>query len=292
MSNPLRLKAAMTRRAAVTVPGAPNALFARVIEDLGFEAVYVTGAGIANMHLGVPDVGLTTITEVAETVTAIADAVSIPIIVDADTGFGSPINMVRTMRTLERAGAAGIQIEDQVFPKKCGHFEGKDVIACDEMVQKIRAAVDARHDQNLQIIARTDARAIEGFERAVDRARAYVAAGADATFIEAPTSLDELARIPQEVGAPQFANIVFGGKTPDPGREMLGELGFSIVIYANAALQAALRASYDVLRALKTEGSLKSVAHRLASFEERQRAVGKYEWDAREARYQVQRSLR
>jgi 2-methylisocitrate lyase-like PEP mutase family enzyme len=287
MNNPQRLKELLARRAAVTVPGAANALFARVIEELGFEAVYVTGAGIANMLLGAPDVGLTTMTEVRDTAAAIAEAVSVPIIVDADTGYGNAVNVVRTVRALERAGAAGIQIEDQVFPKKCGHFAGKAVIAREEMVQKIKAAVDARHDQSLQIIARTDAYAVEGLERALERAQAYVAAGADATFVEAPTTLEELARIPKALDVPQVANIVFGGKTPDPGREKLAELGFSIVLYANAALQAALKASYDVLSVLKSEGSLRSVADRLASFEERQRTVAKDEWDAREARYRL-----
>lgn len=287
MSNPGRLKALLARRAAVTVPGAANALFARVIEELGFEAVYVTGAGIANMLLGAPDVGLTTMTEVRDTVAAIADAVSVPIIVDADTGFGNAVNVVRTIRALERAGAAGIQIEDQVFPKKCGHFAGKAVIAGEEMAQKIKAAVDTRHDESLQIIARTDAYAVEGLERALERARSYIAAGADATFVEAPTTLEELARIPAALDVPQVANIVFGGKTPDPGRDKLAELGFAIVLYANAALQAALKASYDVLGALKNEGSLQSVVDRLASFEARQRTVAKDEWDAREARYRV-----
>ncbi len=287
MNDPGRLKALLARRAAITVPGVANALFARVVEDLGFEAVYVTGAGVANMLLGAPDIGLTTLTEVAETVAAIADAVSIPLIVDADTGFGNAVNVIRMVRTLERAGAAGIQIEDQVFPKKCGHFSGKDVISRDEMAGKIKAAVDARHDPSLQIIARTDARAVEGLERALERARVYVEAGADATFVEAPTELEELALIPRAVAVPQVANIVFGGKTPDPGREKLAELGFSIVLYANAALQAALKASYDVLSVLKAEGSLQSVASRLASFDERQRAVAKDKWDAREARYRV-----
>jgi 2-methylisocitrate lyase-like PEP mutase family enzyme len=285
MGDSNRLKDLVARRAAVTVPGAANALFARVIEDLGFEAVYVTGAGVANMLLGAPDIGLTTVTEVSEAVAAIADAVSLPLIVDADTGFGNAVNMVRTVRMLERAGASGIQIEDQVFPKKCGHFAGKHVIAADEMVQKIKAAVDARRDPSLQIIARTDARAIEGLDRALERANAYIQAGADVTFVEAPTSLEELARIAKELPVPQVANIVFGGKTPEPGRDKLAEFGFSIVLYANAALQAALKASYDVLGALKTEGSLKSVAHRLASFDERQRSVAKDVWDARETRY-------
>jgi 2-methylisocitrate lyase-like PEP mutase family enzyme len=285
MRTTTKLKGIMAARTAVTVPGAANALFARVIEDLGFEVVYVTGAGVANMHLGAPDVGLTTLTELAGATAAIADSVSLPIIVDADTGFGNPVNMVRTIRVLERAGAAGVQIEDQVFPKKCGHFEGKEVIPAGEMVQKIKAAADARLDGDFQIIARTDARAIEGLERAIERAHAFIAAGADATFVEAPLNLDELARIARELPVPQVANIVFGGKTPDPGRRALADMGFSIVLYANAALQAALRASYEVLGALKQTGSLAAVAERLASFEERQRAVAKHHWDELEARY-------
>lgn len=279
------LKQIMSRREAVTVPGAANAMFARVIEDLGFEVVYVTGAGVANMHLGAPDIGLTTMTEVAQTVAAIADSVSLPIIVDADTGFGNPVNMIRTVRVLERAGAAGLQIEDQIFPKKCGHFTGKEVIPAAEMVDKIKAAVDARKDGDLQIIARTDARAIEGFERAMERAQMFVEAGADATFVEAPVNHEELARIGRELSVPQVANIVFGGKTPDPGRERLAEMGFSIVLYANASLQAALKASYTVLEALKRDGSLDGVADMLASFDERQRAVAKDVWDAYEKRY-------
>jgi len=287
MRSTSKLKEIMQRRAATIVPGTANAMFGRAIEELGFEAVYVTGAGIANMELGTPDIGLTTMTEIAETVVRLASAVSIPIIVDADTGFGNPLNIIRTIRTLERAGAAGIQIEDQIFPKKCGHFAGKEVIPVGEMLDKIRAAVDARQDSDLQIIARTDARAVEGLDRAIERANAFLEAGADATFVEAPISVDELARIPREVRAPQFANIVFGGKTPDPGRAKLAEMGFSIVLYANAALQAALKAGCDVLRALKKDGTLLSVQDRLASFEERQRVVGKHEWDALEARYRT-----
>jgi 2-methylisocitrate lyase-like PEP mutase family enzyme len=288
MRHTTRLKGIMARREAITVPGAANAMFARVVEDLGFEAVYVTGAGLANMHLGAPDIGLTTITELAAIASAVADAVSLPIIVDADTGFGNALNMVRTMRLLERAGAAAIQIEDQVFPKRCGHFSGKEVISQGEMVQKIKAAADTRRDGDLQIIARTDARAVEGLDRAIERARAYVEAGADATFVEAPLSVEELERIGREIEVPQVANIVFGGRTPDPGRERLAEMKFSLVLYANAALQAALKASYEVLGALKTDGSLISVAGRLASFEERQRAVSKDNWDMLEKRYALQ----
>ena len=287
MTSCKRLRGIVSKRAATTVPGAANAMFARVIEGLGFEAVYATGAGIANMHLGAPDIGLTTLTEVESAVAAMADAVTIPIIVDADTGFGNALNMRRTVRRLERAGAAALQIEDQIFPKKCGHFSGKQVIPVEEMVQKIKAAVDARQDHDLLIMARTDCRAIEGLDRALDRAHAFIEAGADMTFVEAPTGIDELARIGSELPVPQIANIVFGGRTPDPGRAKLAEMGFSIVLYANAALQAALKASYEVLGTLKKEGSLASVADSLASFDERQRAVAKHDWDALEERYRV-----
>jgi len=269
----------------VLLPGAANGLFARMVEDTGFEALYVTGAGIANMYLGVPDIGLTTLTEIASHVDAIADVVSLPILVDADTGFGNALNMMRTVRVLERAGAAGIQIEDQVFPKKCGHFEGKHVVPLDEMLSKVKAAVDARRDPDLQIIARTDARAVLGIDAAIDRAHAMIEAGADVTFVESPTNEAEMARIAKELPVPQIANIVHGGKTPDLGQTRLAEMGFAGVLYANAALQAALRASCEVLVALKTDGSLKNVGDRLAGFDERQRAVAKDKFDSLEKKY-------
>ena len=287
MRSTTKLKTILARREALPFPGAANAMFARVIEELGFEVCYVTGAGIANMHLGAPDIGLTTLTEVSSAVSAIADSVAVPLLVDADTGFGNAVNMVRTVKVLERAGAAGIQIEDQVFPKKCGHFEGKDVVPLADMVSKIKAAVDARADQDFQIVARTDARAVHGLDDAIARAQAFVEAGADATFVEAPVTVEEMARIGREIEVPQIANIVFGGKTPDPGREALAGMGFAGVLYANAALQAALRASYEVLSALKHDGSLAQVGDRLATFTERQAAVAKPRWDALEARYKV-----
>ena len=286
MSNPKKeLKSAMQARRALIVPGAANALLARIIEDLGFEAVYVTGAGVANMKLGMPDLGLATVTELAETTAEIADATALPLIVDMDTGFGTPLNVVRTVRTLERAGACALQMEDQVFPKKCGHFNGKEVISTAEMVDKIKAAVDARQDQDLQIIARTDARAIEGLDAAIERAQAYIEAGADSTFVEAPVSHDELARIPAELDVPQFANIVHGGRTPDPGNEALVKLGFSVALYANAALQAAIHGVAEALSILKEDGSLARAAPVLAGFEERQRIVGKEHWDLIERTY-------
>jgi 2-methylisocitrate lyase-like PEP mutase family enzyme len=279
------LKTIFERREATILAGAANGLFARIIEDLGFEAVYVTGAGLANMFLGAPDIGLTTLTEVANHVSAIADAVAVPLLVDADTGFGNPVNMVRTVKVLERAGAAGLQIEDQVFPKKCGHFDGKEVVPLEEMLAKIKAAVDTRRDDDLQIVARTDARAILGLTAAIDRAGAMIEAGADVTFVEAPTSAEELAQIARSLSVPQVANIVFGGLTPELGQPRLAELGFGCVLYANAALQAALKASQEVLMALKRDGSLASVADRMASFAVRQQAVAKSKYDELERRY-------
>lgn len=280
-----RLKALLAARTAAILPGTPNALFARVIAAHGFPAVYVTGAGIANMSLGVPDIGLVTLTELTEHVAAIASALDVPILVDADTGFGNALNVGRTVRLLERAGAAGIQLEDQVFPKKCGHFGGKQVIACGEMVAKIKAAVDARIDPDLQIVARTDARAVEGLDAAIARAQAFVEAGADATFVEAPLDAAEMARIGHEVPVPQIANMVFGGLTPSLAQSELAKLGFGGVLYANAALQAALKSVNDVMAALRRDGSLAQVADRLAGFEERQQAVDKPRFDALEERY-------
>jgi 2-methylisocitrate lyase-like PEP mutase family enzyme len=280
------LREIISRRQAVLAPGAANALFARIIEDIGFECVYVTGAGIANMALGVPDIGLTTLDDIAQTVSRIADAVSLPLIVDADTGFGNAVNTWRTMKVLERAGAAAIQLEDQNFPKRCGHFNGKGVITISEMLPKIKAAADARTKDTL-IIARTDALAVEGLEAALERAEAFIAAGADLTFIEAPRDSQQMRQI-ASLGVPQVANIVHGGKTPPLPQSELADMGFGIVLYANAALQAAVRASSEVLGSLKATGSLAAVHDRLASFEERQAAVAKDRWDALEQRFKAE----
>ena len=272
-------------RDATLVPGAPNALFARIIEDLGFEAIYVTGAGIANMQLGAPDIGLTTLNEIAHNVTCIAEAVQIPLIVDADTGFGNTQNCYRSIRLLERSGASAIQLEDQVFPKKCGHFSNKAIVPTVVMVNKIKAAVDARLDQEMKIIARTDARGISGINEALDRAAAFVEAGADATFVEAPKNLAELKAIPSSIQAPQVANMVFGGLTPEPGREVLASMGYSIVLYANAALQTAIQAVDITLSSLRDTGSLAECSDLLASFEKRQAVVQKEKWDEFERKH-------
>jgi len=287
-----RLRQAISERRALVVPGAANALTARVIEDQGFEAIYLTGAGLANTELGVPDIGLVTLTELARATAAIAAATSLPLIADADTGFGSAINVAHTVRTLERAGAAAIQLEDQVFPKRCGHFSGKEVIRTAEMLGKIKAGLDARGSSDCLIIARTDARAVEGFDAAIERARAYAEAGADLTFVEAPEGIGELAEIPRCLALPQVANMVVGGKTPLASQSELASMGYGLVLYANAALQAAVLAMQEVLGALRRDGSLAAVSNRLASFTERQRLVGKPEWDALETRLATPRDGR
>jgi 2-methylisocitrate lyase-like PEP mutase family enzyme len=278
------LRSLTARRGAILVPGAANALAARLIEDMGFEAIYVTGAGLANSQLGMPDLGLLSVSELAETTARIADVSSLPLLVDIDTGFGNPVNVYRTVRVLERAGASALQIEDQVFPKKCGHFSGKEVIPLGEMLGKLKAALDSRDDPNLQIIARTDARYVEGIDRALDRANAFIEMGADIIFVEAPLDLKEIKKI-SELPAPQVINIVVGGKTPMLSLRELRELNFSIVLYANAALQVTISAIQKMLGHLRDEGSLTGYETHLASFEERQRVVAKPFFDALEKEY-------
>jgi 2,3-dimethylmalate lyase len=271
--------------AALLLPGVANALAARVVADQGFAAAYVTGAGIANTFFGVPDIGLVTVSELAAHVAAIREAFAGPLVVDADTGFGNAVNVVRTMQLLERAGADALQIEDQVFPKRCGHFAGKEVIPAAEMVAKIKAAVDTRHDPDLLIIARTDAIAPEGFAAALERAAAYREAGADVTFVEAPTSMEEIAEIPRRLPLPQLINIVIGGRTPELPNAKLKELGYAGVIYANLALQSALKGMQAALGELRRRGHIGDALNLITDFSERQRLVHKDEFDALERKY-------
>ena len=280
-----RLRERMARSAdPILLPGAANALAARVVEECGFEAVYVTGAGIANTFLGVPDIGLVTLDELVAHTEAIADAVSLPLVVDADTGFGNAIGVMRAVRRLERAGASAIQLEDQRFPKRCGHFENKEVIESGEAASKIAAAAEARSDPNLVIIARTDAAATDGLEAAVERARGYVASGADAVFIEAPRTKEDLVALPALLpGVPMVANLVEGGKTPLVPIEELS--GFAFVLYANAALQGAVNGMRQVLVSLRERGVLDPDAVPLARWDERQALVRKRDFDELERRF-------
>jgi 2,3-dimethylmalate lyase len=272
--------------AAVILPGVSNALAARVVADLGFPAAYITGAGIANTFLGIPDNGLVTLSELADHVAAIRDVFAGPLMVDADTGFGNAMNMVRTVKLLERAGADAIQIEDQVFPKRCGHFDGKEVIPATEMVAKVKAAVDARSDPDLIVVARTDAIAVDGLAPAIDRAHQYREAGADVTFVEAPKTAEQMEAI-GKLPWPQLANIVLGGRTPELPNEKLKAIGFAGVLYANLALQASLRGMQLALGALHKAGQVGDAIELAVDFSERQRLVGKDAFDALEKKYKV-----
>jgi 2-methylisocitrate lyase-like PEP mutase family enzyme len=285
MNTKQRLKQLVEARNGLIVPGAFNALSARVIADLGFQAIYVTGAGVTNMWFGMPDQGFMGLHEIAEHTARIRDAVDVPLIVDADTGFGNALNVVHTVRTLERAGADCIQLEDQVAPKRCGHFSGKEVISTGEAVGKIKAAVDARRDPDFLVMARTDAAATQGFEAAVERAQKFAEAGADILFVEAVTKAEEVRALPQRLAKPQLMNMVIGGKTPIFNAGQLGELGFGIVLYANAALQGAVAGMQKVLAVLRDEKEVRESSGLVAPFAERQRLVGKPAWDALEKRY-------
>ncbi|MFE9959279.1 oxaloacetate decarboxylase [Micromonospora sp. NPDC005299] len=271
------------------LPGAPNALAARIVEEAGFGAVYVSGAGVTNTYLGMPDLGLLTMSELADHVAAMADAVEIPLVVDADTGFGNALNVQRTVRRLERAGAAAIQIEDQVSPKKCGHFAGKEVISTAEMVGKIHAAVDARDDENLVIIARTDARAVDGIDAACERAAHYREAGADVLFVEAPRDVDELRQVTSQVAGLHMANMVEGGLTPLMSRHELADLGFAIALYANAAMRGAVVGMRSVLAHLAKHGDTRAAEGLMITWTDRQALVRKPEFDDVDRRYAVGR---
>jgi 2-methylisocitrate lyase-like PEP mutase family enzyme len=283
------LNAAMRRElrpgAGHIMPGVANALAARVVESAGYKMMMVSGAAVANTYLGVPDLGLVSVTELAGHVAAIRDVVDLPMLVDADTGFGNAINARRTVKLLERAGANAIMLEDQTYPKRCGHFEGKDVVPKREMVSKLKAAVDARVDPDMMILARTDARAVEGFEAALDRARAYQEAGADFLFVEAPLTKEELLAIPREVPGVHLCNMVIGGKTPLLPREELAAAGYSVICYANAALQASLAAMQEVLRHLNEKGSIEGIESKLMMFAERQKVLDADKYKELEKRY-------
>ena len=269
------LKEKINQRRGLMVAGAANALAARLIEQLGFEAVYLSGAGITNTFYGIPDLGFISLADLAQHTAATRDAVALPIIVDADTGFGNELNVRHTVRTLERAGANAIQLEDQASPKKCGHFNDKSVIPARQAASKIKAAVDARLNDDFLIIARTDARAVEGFEAALERAQMFIESGADMTFVEAPLSIDELRRIPQALAVPQLVNVVIGGKTPTLDAGQFAQMGFGLVLYANAALQGALFGMSAALTRLRDSGRLDEDSGLVASFAQRQQLVQK-----------------
>jgi 2,3-dimethylmalate lyase len=272
----------------VVAPGAYDALSARIIEQSGFDAVYMTGYGTSASVLGQPDVGLLTLTEMLKRAGDIANAVKVPVLADGDTGFGNALNVRRTVREYEKAGVCAIQLEDQVSPKRCGHMLGREVIPAAEMVQKIKAAVDARLDDDFVIIARTDARTHYGLEEALARGKAYEEAGADVIFIESPESVDELRTINVTFPhTPTLANMIEGGRTPVLTFGELKDLGFAIALYPLGPLYAAAKAVKSYLAELKTAGSPVGKVKDMITFEEFNRLVGLPEYHELEKRYKA-----
>jgi 2,3-dimethylmalate lyase len=291
---PGRLREMLSGSEPVLAPGAYDALTARLVEQAGFGAVYMTGFGTSASLLGRPDVGLLTLSEMVDNARRIVQAVEVPVIADADNGYGNPVNVIRTVREYEAAGVSAIHIEDQVMPKKCGHMEGKQVISASEMVEKVRAAVESRESGDFVIIARTDARAVEGLDGALQRARRYREAGADALFVEAPRSEDEIEAV---AGAfpdvPLLFNWVEGGETPPVPLERLKELGFCLVIFPLSAMLAATRSVRETLARIRADGSPISIMEdRVLPFGEFTDLIGLPEVRDLEARYEEVRAPR
>lgn len=276
MSHATRLRQLLAGPDIVIAPGMFNALTALLVQQQGFDCAYLGGASISYARIGRPDIGLMSFNEVAETVAQIRERIEIPFVIDADTGFGNALNVQRTVRVLERMGASGIQLEDQTMPKRCGHLAGKTLVSTGEMVGKIRAALDARDNDATVIVARTDAIAVEGFEAALERARAYREAGADVLFVEAPQNDDQLTTLGRELGpqAPLLANMVEGGKTPLKPSNVLSEMGFKVVIYPGAMVRVLAHAATAYLQELKAHGSTTGFRDRMLDFNELQQIVG------------------
>ncbi len=279
----MSLRTRLTEPSILIAPGVYDGLTAAIAEQAGFEALYLSGAAVAYTRLGRPDIGLTSVSEMADTMALIRDRVDLPVIIDADTGFGNALNAQRTMRTYERAGANALQVEDQTFPKRCGHLSDKSLISTGEMVGKIAAMVDARASDDTLVIARTDAVAVEGFDAAIDRAEAYVEAGADALFVEALRSTEEMRMAAERFRGrvPLLANMVEGGATPITAASDLETLGFSIVIFPGGIVRALARTAGDYFASLRTHGSNRPFADRMYDFDGLNAQLGTAEMLAR-----------
>ena len=285
MTDADELRSRLGRKPIVVAPGVSDALTALIAAQAGFTTLYVSGAAIAYTHLGRPDIGLVSMSEVAETVALIRDRVDAHLIVDADTGYGNALNVRRTVREFERAGVAALHLEDQVFPKRCGHYDDKGVVPTTEMVEKLRAARDAAQDADLVIIARTDAIAVEGLDAAIERAHAYAAAGADVLFVEAPTSEAQIETIARALPGPKLINMFEGGKTPLVPLARLQALGYRIVIVPSDLQRAAIRAMQEVLAVMRRDGNSRALAGRMATFDEREAVVRTREYLELDRRY-------
>ena len=273
------LKQLLTRNKLLVAPGCFDGLSARLVQEAGFEAAYLSGGAVAR-SMGIPDIGLVTMSESIERAVQVVSAINIPIIADADTGYGNAVNLVRSVREFERAGVAAIHIEDQITPKRCGHLDGKEVISLGEMELKLKAALAARSDPDFCIIARTDARGVNGFDDAVTRANAFAQLGVDAIFLEAPQSEEELAEIPKRVpNIPLLVNVFKGGKTPMLPMERLEKMGYRIAIYPSETQRAAIHAMRTALGTLKREGTTESIDASLTTFKDRDKVVGLDDWN-------------
>jgi 2-methylisocitrate lyase-like PEP mutase family enzyme len=279
------LRQLLKRDKLLVAPGCFDGLSARLVEEAGFEAAYLSGGAVAR-SMGIPDIGLVTLSETIERAAQVVAAIKIPIIADADTGYGNAVNLVRTVREFERAGVAAIHIEDQITPKRCGHLDGKEVISLAEMEKKLEAALATRTDPDFCIIARTDARGVHGFDDAIKRGRAFAKLGVDAIFIEAPQSEEELAEIPRRIpNVPLLVNVFKGGKTPMLPMQRLQEMGYRIAIYPSESQRAAIHAMRRALETLKREGTTESIDDSLTTFKERDRVVGLDDWQKIEKQY-------
>jgi 2-methylisocitrate lyase-like PEP mutase family enzyme len=273
------LKQLLKRNKLLVAPGCFDGLSARLVQEAGFEAAYLSGGAVAR-SMGIPDIGLVTMSESIDRAVQAVSAINIPIIADADTGYGNAVNLVRSVREFERAGVAAIHIEDQITPKRCGHLDGKEVISLSEMAKKLEAALATRTDPDFCIIARTDARGVNGFDDAVKRANAFAKLGVDAIFFEAPQSEDELAEIPQRVpNIPLLVNVFKGGKTPMLPMERLEKMGYRIAIYPSETQRAAIHAMRTALSTLKREGTTESIDAALTTFKDRDKVVGLDDWN-------------
>ena len=287
-----RLRRRLEAPELLIAPGVAECVGARLVAEQGFDALYMTGAGTTASRLGMPDVGLLGVTEMADNAGRIAEAAGLPLIADADTGYGGPINVRRTVRCYERAGVAGVHMEDQDWPKRCGHLTGKTLIPAEEMCAKVRAAVDARSDPDFIVIARTDAIAVEGFEAALDRAKAYEEAGADVLFVEAPTTMEQVEAIPKAFARPTLYNMAMSGKTPVLPASEIEALGFGVVIYPGLSLSAAIPAIRRALAELRETGGIEASSADMASFRDFFELMGLEAVQGLESRYAVSEGAR
>jgi len=276
MSHARKLREQLAAPGPIVAPGCYDGLTALLIEQAGFDCAYLSGASVSFTRLGLPDIGLASMTEVANVISNIRERLDIPLIVDGDTGFGNALNVKRTVRLFERMGASAIQLEDQTLPKRCGHLDGKTLVSVDEMLGKIRAAQDARRDDDTVIVARTDAIAVTGLDEALERGNAYIEAGADVLFVESPLDDEQLALVGQNLGAriPLLANMVEGGKTPLHNAEELAALGFKVVIFPGAMLRMISRAGAEYLAALRRDGTTAGIMDRMFDFQTLNTVIG------------------